>query len=186
MSTELRGKEYIQTVPIPERLKHLQKDTKGYIIPFFVPVNADGTPNFKYIDKDKQVTCTKGGLCAICGDHLEADVWYISGPKARAQFVSSDPGMHEECARYSLAICPYIHYVQTHRTSTNDPLKKEVVKVAQPVIDINKPEYVHLIQAKNYSLHYQDGYVLSVYHTVMHEEIYHYSKGILELVSTIN
>lgn len=157
----------------------MPKDKRGYVIPFFVPKNEDGSPNFKYIDDKKQRLCVLAGLCAICGQSLENDVWYISGPKARVESVSSDPGMHGECARYSLAVCPYLHYAQTHRTSAKGIQERDI-----DLIDPNKPAQVHLIQATRYSPHFQDGYTLSVYEGIINEEIYTYEAGVLKLVAT--
>jgi hypothetical protein len=96
---------------LPNRLKHLSQ-FRGYPIPFTAYVRPDGTPDFKITDAEKWYECARGKLCAICGKDLEYWVWYLAGDPATIQkgqkLAYADLGMHEECARYSATVCPYV------------------------------------------------------------------------------
>jgi len=172
MQTSLKGKEYIQSISLPERLKNFKKDERGYVIPFFVPIQANGEPDFKFMDDKKQELCATKKLCMICGQKLiENDYWYISGPLARKNFVSSDPAMHEECARYSLAVCPHMH-LQKAKRNTKDTIDADI-------ISRKKPDEIFLINAANYVLIKQKHYLISEYFNIKTEERYAYENNIL-------
>lgn len=167
-----KGKEYIQSIPLPTRLEKLKKDERGYVIPFFVPVKPDGTPDFKFMDGKKQELCATKRICMICGQKLlDNDYWYISGPLARKNFVSSDPAMHEECARYSLQICPHMH-LQKAKRNTDDTIDVDI-------ISRKKPDEIFLINAGNYVLIQKKHYLISEYFNIKTEERYAYENGVL-------
>lgn len=99
-------REIVQT-PMPDRIAKLPRDTRGYPIPYFVPI-VDGVPDFKYLDERKQKLCIRYRRCAICGEQIDGEVAFIGGPKTVENRVCSDPGMHEDCARYAIAVCPFM------------------------------------------------------------------------------
>lgn len=107
--------------PLPERMKDLATDERGYPIPYFTPM-VDGKPDFRYSDGRKQMICVAYSKCWVCGGKIKSEVfWYITGPMGLHNRVVSDPGMHEECARYSLKACPHIFYRNADRGSERDP-----------------------------------------------------------------
>ena len=170
--TNLKGREYLESIPLPSRLEKLEKDERGYIIPYFVPRDTSGKPDFKFMDGRKQVICAVNKICMICGQKLEPEnFWYILGPLARKQRTSSDPAMHEECARYSLQACPHMHYKKAQRTT--DPT------IDADIISRHKPDVMYLVQAKKYYLVQNKHYLLSEYRDVVHEEQYVYEKNLL-------
>lgn len=171
--TNLKGKEYIKSIPIPDRVASLPRDERGYPIPYFIPI-VDGKENFKYMDAPKQLRCATQRICMICGQKLlPKQYWYITGPIGRKNFTVSDPAMHEECARYSLAVCPHMHYEKADRTTGADESPPEIVVLA-------KPPQVFLIHAQDYVIvKHKSGYILSEFVNVVYEECWSYVDGIL-------
>lgn len=104
-------------IDIPESLSHLQRDSRGYPIPYFVPV-VNGIPEFKYQDPKKHATAIKYKKCCICGKRLlRGQYWFISGPKGFENCVDSHAPMHESCARFALLACPHLYLEKTHRVA---------------------------------------------------------------------
>lgn len=106
------------SLPIPDFLSHLPIDTRrGYPIPFFVPI-INGEPNWNYQDADHYKQCLEKNLCAICGKkNNKREWWTISGPLGLKNRVSSEAPCHERCARYALAVCPYMISDRVERKS---------------------------------------------------------------------
>lgn len=97
----------MQNIPVPERLK-ARPMFRGVPIPFSSFVRDDGTPDFKVTDQHKWNACVTRRLCAICGGPLDGSVFFIGGERCMETHIFFDPAMHEECARYSFAVCPFI------------------------------------------------------------------------------
>jgi len=83
---------------------------KGLVIPFTTLIGADGAPDFKVTDLEIWFRCIDEKLCAVCGKRLDYWTWYIGGPWQHVQQKFFDPAMHEQCARYATAVCPFIAY----------------------------------------------------------------------------
>ncbi len=108
----------------------------------------------------------------ICGQKLILnDYWYITGPVGRKNQSCSDPAMHQECARYSLAICPHMHFEKTERTTAEDEGPAMIIHA--------KPPQVHLINASGYNVFRHMGYLLSKFYNIISEERYHYVDNVL-------
>jgi hypothetical protein len=97
-------------IPIPDRMKHLKVDRRGYAIPYGVVTDKDGTVHFAINDEATRQQSIRGGLCSLCGTKLFRGRWLIGGPLSA--FASNgaflDPPMHDECAHYALQVCPYL------------------------------------------------------------------------------
>jgi hypothetical protein len=91
-------------------MAHLERDRRGYAIPFGVFVDTDGRAHFQINDDRKRVLCLTGDWCAICGCSLTRGRWFIGGPMSafHPDGAFADPPMHFECMRYSIAVCPYL------------------------------------------------------------------------------
>lgn len=138
-----------QLIPIPEFLKHLPVDERGYVIPYFATY-VDGKPDFRLLNISKQETCIKYNKCAVCGKKLIDGVYYfISGPMGFLNQVSTDPAMHKECAEYSLKVCPHLLYQNAERRHTNLPTGTLQDKDV-PYMGMDKPPYVMLVKAKKF------------------------------------
>jgi hypothetical protein len=95
------------SVPIPPILEGRPR-FHGIPIPFSSFIKRDGTPDFKVTDQDAWATCVNERRCGICGKIMDGDVFFIGGEKSIVNGFFFDPAMHEECARYSFAVCPFI------------------------------------------------------------------------------
>ncbi len=103
---------------IPEIMKSLPIDDRGYPIPYFVSTREDGSRDFRFADAKKQINCIKFKKCWICGKPMSAGIYYIiTGPIGRSNKHVSDPGMHEACARFSLFACPHMYFEKADRGS---------------------------------------------------------------------
>lgn len=92
---------------IPGFLSHLQV-YHGMPVPF-VQLVANGVPDFRVTDREKMMQCLIGKLCGICGRSLGQIVWFTGGPACVENRLFHDPAMHEDCARYAKAICPFLN-----------------------------------------------------------------------------
>ena len=95
---------------VPPRMRRLDRDKRGYPIPWIVQRDLDGRPFFTINDSLKVMACGDRKLCGICGRPLERDVWLVGGPGSAFHEHGAflDPPMHHACARYAMRVCPYI------------------------------------------------------------------------------
>lgn len=125
-------------VPIPSRMAHLKISDRGYPIPFFIP-RPNGVPDFRYMDHKKQLLCAEKGLCSICGKKLTHKAyWFITGPLGLKNGIHTDCPMHEDCARFSITVCPHLVFMKAERRTEpgNDPHQIR-----------NKPDCLFLVKA---------------------------------------
>lgn len=98
--------------PLPERMKGLPIDERGYCVPWFVDwVTApDGTqqPEFRAMDPRKMVRAIKEKLCWVCGLKLGVNMCFVAGPMCGINRTSSEPPSHLECGRWSARNCPFL------------------------------------------------------------------------------
>lgn len=107
---------------IPERLKRFPLWQDKYPIFFTVFREIDGRPNWKSLDRRKQVECNAKGLCHLCGQRMLAPYWWVCGEYEMEELtVSSNGPMHEECARFACVICPALS--DAKYKSTTSPYK---------------------------------------------------------------
>jgi hypothetical protein len=97
-------------IPIPDRMKHLKVDPRGYAIPYGVVIDRDGTVHFSINDELTRRRSIKRDLCSMCGKPLLRGRWFVGGPLSafhpNGAFI--DPPMHYECSHYALQVCPYL------------------------------------------------------------------------------
>lgn len=96
--------------PIPEQMKHLPLDHRGYPIFYIALRTPDGKAIFTANDVRRQYEVALHDLCEICGRILHYERWFIGGPLSAFHEQGSyiDAPMHEECAHYSLNVCPWL------------------------------------------------------------------------------
>ncbi len=97
-------------VPVPKRMRALQRDPRGYPIPFVVLRNLDNKPHFT-INNDRRVSrCIAEKRCPVCGSRLDSVFWFVGGPLSafHPNGAYLDPPMHYECMEYALRVCPYL------------------------------------------------------------------------------
>jgi hypothetical protein len=96
--------------PIPQRMRHLPRDRRGYPIPKSVLIDDEGRPHFTINDEAVRLKHMAEDRCPICGARLIGGRWFVGGPRSafHPQGAYIDLPMHDECAHYALAVCPWL------------------------------------------------------------------------------
>lgn len=91
-------------------MQHLERDRRGYPIPFVVYRDKDDRPHFTINDEYKRQQVIRNDLCSICGQKLHRGRWSVGGPKSAFDKNGAyiDTPMHHECLTYALRTCPYL------------------------------------------------------------------------------
>jgi hypothetical protein len=95
---------------MPARIARLDRDPRGYPIPWNVLRADDGTPFFTVNDDRRAFVALREGLCPICGERLGQWIWFVGGPQSAFHpdgYYFDLPG-HRECMEYALVTCPYL------------------------------------------------------------------------------
>jgi len=92
---------------LPERMRRLPIDDRGYPIPEFVS-NLDGKRDFRVVSLEHLAKCIRNGVCWICGNPLEVRKVFVVGPLAAIQAVCNEPPSHVECAEFAVRACPFL------------------------------------------------------------------------------
>ncbi len=97
-------------IELPKIMRTMERDARGFPIPFIVMRDKTGFAHFNINDSRRVETALAKRLCSICGKRLEKLVWFVGGTLCftsdRAAFL--DPPMHQECAEFALAVCPFL------------------------------------------------------------------------------
>lgn len=92
---------------LPDRLRGLPVDERGYPVPWFVAWH-DGKPEFRAMDATKFRRAILEKLCWVCGNHLGVYQTFVIGPMCGVNRVSSEPPSHLDCALWSARNCPFL------------------------------------------------------------------------------
>lgn len=106
--------------PLPDHMKRLQFDDRGYPIPYFVQW-IDGKPDFRVLDQEKFARAARKSLCTICGEQLGIYKSFVGGPMNLLQLISGEPPMHRDCALFSVQACPFLLLPLAKRRAVNLP-----------------------------------------------------------------
>jgi len=133
-------------IEVPNRMQHLERDHRGYPIPFVVLRDNEGTPHFTINDAHKVARCRKNDLCPICGRELLRGRWFLGGPMSalhpRGAYI--DPPLHHECMRFAVQTCPYL--INAKYTKRIDDKKLDRSKIpdtmilVDPTLDPTRPK----------------------------------------------
>jgi hypothetical protein len=93
--------------PLPDRMKDLPLDERGYPVPWFVAW-IDGKPEFRAVDPNKFVEAVNQKLCWVCGRRLGNHFCFVSGPMCGITRTTSEPPSHMECGEWSARNCPFL------------------------------------------------------------------------------
>ena len=103
------------SVEIPKRMRTLDRDIRGFPVPYLVLIDKRRQPQFTINDVRKAARCDLWALCAICGKRLDRDQgapmrWFIGGSRCflHPDGAFLDPPNHLECAEYALRVCPFL------------------------------------------------------------------------------
>lgn len=99
-------------IEMPPSIAALDRDHRGYPIPFVVTRSEDGQPYFAANDSRKTLLAAIQRLCHICGQELPPNPWFVGGPGNALgngdKAVYIDGPLHQECMHYALRVCPYL------------------------------------------------------------------------------
>jgi hypothetical protein len=94
--------------PLPERMRHLRIDDRGWPVPWFVPW-VNGQPEFRAMHAEKRIKAIKDGRCWVCGGSLyRLEKAFVIGPMCGINRTTAEPPCHLECARWSAENCPFL------------------------------------------------------------------------------
>ncbi len=121
------GKLRPELEALPDRMKDLAVDERGYVVPWFVAWQ-DGKPEFRAMDPVKFVRAIREKLCWVCGKRLGATVCFVAGPMCGINRTSSEPPSHVECAQWSARNCPFLnnpHMVRREDEEINNSVLRD-------------------------------------------------------------
>ena len=141
----------IAAIPVPDRMRQLPRDKRGYPIFFAAFIDSDGTPHFTINDEGKRNRMIADDLCSICGQKLFRGRWFCGGPLSafHDKGMYSDMPMHDECVHYALRVCPYLAmptYLREVGQRKADTVKAGVVTVDDTMIP-DRPEVFVAVMA---------------------------------------
>lgn len=140
-------------IAVPDRMKHLDHDHRGYPIPYIVFRDNDNKPHFTINDDTKVSRCKHEELCAICGVRLLRGRWFVGGPMSALHPNGAyiDPPLHHECMRFALQTCPYListKYTKRIDGGTLDPAKApDHLHLIDPTMDPTRPKIFVAVMA---------------------------------------
>jgi hypothetical protein len=105
---------------LPERLRNLPVDERGYPVPWFVAWH-DGKPEFRAMDAQKFRDAVKQRRCWVCGQPLGRWLAFPIGAMCVITRTIAEPPSHRECAEWSIRNCPFLSNPRAVRDHTNIP-----------------------------------------------------------------
>lgn len=114
------ARERVSAVPMPDRIRALPLDARGYPVPKFAEW-INGVPDFRIMDGNHLLACVKRKVCWIYGQPLGRNMTFVVGPMCIINRTSPEPPSHLECARYSAKVCPFLAIPAMRRIEHNLP-----------------------------------------------------------------
>lgn len=142
----------IEIPVMPERIARLDRDQRGYPIPWNVLRGDDGTPHFTVNDDRKHYRALREELCPLCGERLGRWKHFIGGPQSafHAHGAYMDLPTHHDCGRFALATCPYLaapNFFRELGVTKPDKLPPEARILVDHTIDNNRPGVFVMVAA---------------------------------------
>jgi hypothetical protein len=127
--------------PLPDRIKALPVDDRGYPVPWFVTwLDGDkevfpghGKPDFRIIRPDAIVRAVRGQRCWICGQRMGRYKAFVVGPMCGINRISSEPPSHLNCATFAAIACPFLARPHARRRDNNLP--EDLEMAGEPILD---------------------------------------------------
>jgi hypothetical protein len=114
-------------------------------------VDSKGVPDFRVSDHAKWMRVVAERRCGICGEPFHYWLYFLGSARQIQHRSFWDPPTHEDCARYSAAVCPFLN-------GEKAPAVPAHVRARHPgamVVDVpNKghtPSALGLLQARRYT-----------------------------------
>jgi len=96
------------TIPPPARLSRRPRDPRGYLVPWFVEPQPDGTIDFRVVSTFRRATAVRESLCWVCGGKLGRFRSFVIGPMCAVNRTTSEPACHRDCATWAARVCPFL------------------------------------------------------------------------------
>jgi hypothetical protein len=97
----------VKLPPLPERIKGLPKDARGFPVPWFVAW-YDGKPDFRVTDANKKRLAVTTRLCWVCGERLGPEMCFVATPICAIYRDAPEPPCHRECGVFAARACPFL------------------------------------------------------------------------------
>jgi hypothetical protein len=97
----------------------------GLAAPWISLHHADGSPVLGVVDAGRQTACLLQRWCQICGLPLLSPLVLLARARDIAAGYVTDPGLHPECATYSVEACPMLSGTMRRYRSVPPPLRQE-------------------------------------------------------------
>jgi hypothetical protein len=134
---------------IPFRLSSRPRDARGFVVPFAQFIKPDGTPDFRTMDEERTGKAVRRRLCALCGEKMRGDVYFVGGPKSVESGYFYDPAMHRECSLYALQTCPHLARAKGKYAPVPDRIEGALMIVG--AMDDKKAEWFGLMRSTGYT-----------------------------------
>jgi hypothetical protein len=146
----------LDTATMPDRMKLLPIDARGYPVPWFVAW-VDGQPEFRAMDGAKWRQAVTERRCWVCGGILGKWLTFTIGPMCAINRTTAEPPSHTDCAKWSVRNCPFLSRPKMVRRE-DDTINVEVcaANVAGEMIARN-PGVTLLWTTRTYTV-YNDGH----------------------------
>jgi len=110
----------VKLPPLPERIKRLPMDARGFPVPWFV-VWYDGKPDFRVTDADKKQLAVTARLCWVCGEPMGPDLCFVATPICAIYRDAPEPPCHRECGIFAAQACPFLTKPRMRRWESGMP-----------------------------------------------------------------
>ncbi len=142
----------MNTVEVPIRLSARPR-FRGLVIPYVTMILSNGEPDFTTNDELRRIEVMQDKKCAICGEPLDYWIFFIGGEKCYENRAFIDPAMHDDCARYSMAVCPYLKnehakYKETTKSMGDSGIIVKHESMVSPV----RPPKMGLFKTRKYEI----------------------------------
>lgn len=145
--------------PVPDRMRHLSRDRRGFVVPWFVPWIND-SPEFRAMDGSKLNIALKRDLCWLCGGTLGRHKIFVAGAMCVINRISPEPPCHEACADYAVRVCPFLTHPKMRRNETKLDAIREAGGRVHPEANPRNPGIVALYYTNGYRVLRDQGHTL--------------------------
>lgn len=94
--------------PLPDRMRRLPVDARGFPIPWFVHIDDAGVPDFRVVKRGAITEAWRDRKCWLCGGPLGSFVSFVIGPMCAVNRTSAEPPAHRDCAQFAAQACPFL------------------------------------------------------------------------------
>lgn len=114
---------------IPQRMRSLPFDRRGFPVPWFVqwfdhgkPSGSGlGEPDFRVVDTRNLGMAIKHKRCWLCGQSLGTFKCFVIGPMCAVNRINSEPPSHYDCAEFAMSACPFLSRPTMRRNEKGIP-----------------------------------------------------------------